>query len=87
MSKQSGNTPDESEVPIHKQSKKRKGNYELWMRMNPKYKEHTTLNLDWFKSRSYNTLELAKLNQKNMSRKWNSLQDKDRWEFEIREKK
>jgi hypothetical protein len=86
MSKQSGNFPDEPEVPTHKQTKKKKGKYELWVRINPKYEEYQTLNLDWFKFRSYNTLELAKLNMENNSRKWNPPKEKDRWEFEIREK-
>lgn len=85
MSKQSGNFPDEPEVPQHKQSKKKKGNYELWMRLNPKYKdEHNRFSLDWFKWRSYNTFDLAELNLENMRRKWNTRED--RWQFEIREK-
>lgn len=76
MSKQQSFMPDERQVS--KSGRKRKGKYELWMRG----KEPSFL-CNWYKVRSYETLEMAEYNKEQMNRKWNSTKNL-RWEFEIR---
>ncbi len=89
MSKQSGNFPDEPEVPIHKQAKKKKGKYELWMRHNLTDGSRNWFGWEkWHKLRTYPTFELAEKNRLDYNRKWNGPYPNGigPWEFEIREK-
>lgn len=77
MSKQQSYMPEERQVG--KSGRKRKGKYELWMRG---LTEPTWIK-DWWKVRSYETLEMAEYNKEQMNRKWNSTKNL-RWEFEVR---
>lgn len=65
MSKQTGEFPDEPQIPKGKPSKKRKGKYELWVFFEGGFwrKPH------WWKMRTYPTLELAEQNLKAYQRK------------------
>lgn len=92
MSKQQGiDFPEIVERNTGK-NKKRKGDFELWTRcyvldnqQPPKFMTN------WWKLRSYETIEIAEINLKNELRKRNRHQKNSTWtitwEFEIRKKK
>lgn len=78
MSKQQTFMPEDT--PSKKRPRrKRKGKYELWMRLSPNVKRSRSWCIDWHKTRSYETLELAEKNRSDSERKWGP-----NWEFEVR---
>lgn len=84
MSKQQGvDVPEVMERDIGKH-KKRKGNYELWMKFDGD--NSSFFNREWHRVRSYETRELAEKNMKDQTRKWNGM-PQFRWLFEVRERK
>lgn len=83
MSKQQGiDAPEIVERDTGKH-KKRKGNYELWMKCDNT--SPSFFSRDWHRIRTYETREIAEKNLKDHDRKWNRI-NSIKWSFEIREK-